>query len=242
MPASAGHEPQVDSAGRQIDSTLIPERACAQATAYWAARRDERPTMKESSRTDRFHGNMKGRFADMNRPPQGENWIWTTATMLESPAWRAMPGHAVKVVMRIALEHLKHGGIENGDLPTTYNDFVRFGVRRARIREAIMIAIHLGWIERVSVGETPWHGNIREPGKFALTWLPKRDGTQASNKWTRFTTMAEARAAVLHARAICERVRKLPRFFNRQVGKKSRNRKRTNVDKQLQNSSTAVGT
>ena len=114
--------------------------------------------------------------------------------MLESPAWRAMPGHAIKVVMRIALEHLKHGGVENGGLPTTYNDFVSCGVRRARIREAIMIAIYLGWIERVSIGETPWHGDIREPSKFALTWLPKRDGSPASNNWTRFTTMAEARA------------------------------------------------
>src|ERR1700730_17226983 len=86
--------------------------------------------------------------------------------MLESPAWRAMPGHAIKVVMRIALEHLKHGGVENGGLPTTYNDFVSCGVRRARIREAIMIAIYLGWIERVSIGETPWHGDIREPSKL----------------------------------------------------------------------------
>src|SRR6202011_2611341 len=85
---------------------------------------------------------------------------WATASMLESPAWRAMPGHAIKVVMRIALEHLKHGGVENGGLPTTYNDFVSCGVRRARIREAIMIAIYLGWIERVSIGETPWHGDI----------------------------------------------------------------------------------
>jgi hypothetical protein len=66
--------------------------------------------------------NIKGsatgnRFTKMNRPPEGTSWCWLTADMLASPAWRALTGNAMKIVMRIALEHLRHGGVENGKLP-----------------------------------------------------------------------------------------------------------------------------
>src|SRR5262245_36039997 len=81
------------------------------------------------------------RFVRLNRPPEGVSWSWLTADMLSSPAWRALTGNAMKIVMRILLEHLRHGGIENGKLPVTYSDFVKFGVRRNSVREAILVAI-----------------------------------------------------------------------------------------------------
>jgi hypothetical protein len=52
----------------------------------------------------------------------------------------------------------------NGRLPVTYADFVKFGVRRNSIREAINIAMALGWIDRTSVGEVPWHGDSDPQG------------------------------------------------------------------------------
>ncbi len=70
---------------------------------------------------------LNRRFAQANRPPEGTSWCWLTAEMLESPAWRALTGNALKVVLRIALEHLKHGGVENGLLPVTYKDFGKPG-------------------------------------------------------------------------------------------------------------------
>jgi hypothetical protein len=176
--------------------------------------------MMEQTTTNPLQGSMRRRFREMNRPPEGESWLWMTSGMLESPAWRTLPGHALKLVMRIALEHLSHGGLDNGALPVTYGDFVKFGIERRRIREAIMIAEGLGFIERVSVGETPWHGHIRTPGKFALTWLPKANGIPPSNKWTRHTTIADANAAILYAQRTCEKLRKLPAAFNRQAARK----------------------
>ena len=159
---------------------------------------------------------LKRRFAQANRPPQDTSWCWLTAEMLESPAWRALTGNAMKVVLRIALEHLKHGGVENGLLPVVYRDFVRWGVRRNAIREAIVVAINLGWIDKTSTGEVPWHGDIRRPSTFALTWLPRHNGTLASNRWTRIKSDAHAKALIRAAKAELAQVRRLPAFYNRQ--------------------------
>jgi hypothetical protein len=156
------------------------------------------------------------RFAGMNRPPEHSSWIWFTAEMLDSAAWRALPGNAMKIVFRIALEHLKHGGADNGRLPVTYADFVKFGVRRNSIREAIQVAIALGWIDRTSVGEVPWHGDIRKPSTYGLAWLPEYSGAQASNRWIKIDTPVDAKKAVKKAKATVARHRKLPAFFNRQ--------------------------
>jgi hypothetical protein len=158
----------------------------------------------------------KRRFAQANRPPEGTSWCWLTAEMLESPAWRALTGNAMKVVLRIALEHLKHGGVENGLLPVTYHDFVRWGVRRNAIREAIVVAINLGWIDKTSTGEVPWHGDIRRPSTFALTWLPRHNGALASRRWIRIKSDADAKEAIRAAKAELAQARRRPAFFNRQ--------------------------
>src|SRR5438067_2097010 len=139
---------------------------------------------------------MQRRFKEGNRPPEGTSWCWITSEMLQSPAWRALSGNAIKIVMRVALEHLKHGGVDNGRLPVTYADFKRDGVRHNNVREAIQIATNLGWIERRDPGEVPWHGNVRAPGMFAVTWLPRHDGAPATNRWRHLATDQDARAAV----------------------------------------------
>jgi hypothetical protein len=166
---------------------------------------------------------MKRRFAALNRPPEGSSWAWLTAEMLESPAWRALTGNAMKIILRVVLEHCRHAGVQNGRLPVTYSDFVRCGVRRNAVREAQLVAEHLGFIDRISVGETPWHsGDIRSPSMFALTWLPRStNGASPSNRWAKLTD-AEAKAAVALAKRHCAKLRKLPEFFNRQQSKKSR--------------------
>jgi hypothetical protein len=157
------------------------------------------------------------RFAKMNRPPEGTSWCWLTVDMLASPAWRALPGNAMKIVMRIALEHLRHGGVENGQLPVTYQDFARWGVRKNSVREAQLVAIRLGFVDRTSVGEVPWHGDIRSPSTFGLTWLPRYDGVPPSNRWASIKTDLDAKAAVRRAKTELAQLRSLPPSFNRQV-------------------------
>jgi len=126
------------------------------------------------------------RFKNKNRPPPGEPWIWFTREMLESDSWSAMPLYARRVVERVVLEHMSHGGAENGGLPVTYDQFEEFGVRRATIKVAITIAVELGWIDVVQPG-LRGHGSARRPTVYGLTWLPRADWTPPSNRWRTIT-------------------------------------------------------
>jgi hypothetical protein len=48
--------------------------------------------------------------------------------MRSSPAWLALPDNARRVLDRLELEHMQHGGAENGVLVVTFDDFERHGI------------------------------------------------------------------------------------------------------------------
>jgi hypothetical protein len=134
-----------------------------------------------------------------NRPPQGESWIWLTADMLESAAWRSMSLNARKIVDRLIVEHLAHAGTENGNLITTYSDFQQFGLRRrSSIAPAIIEAETLGIIDVIERGGSAY-AEFRNPSRYALAWLDRKDGTPPTNRWKTFETMADASKAVSKA-------------------------------------------
>jgi hypothetical protein len=121
--------------------------------------------------------------------------MWLSLVMLEGPAWRALSNAARLVIYRIAIEHMSHGGRENGNLTVTYDDFVGYGVRRSSISTAIRQAEALGFI---LVTERGRGGNaeFRRASKYALGWLPQADGTLAKHQWHRFESNEEAKAAI----------------------------------------------
>jgi hypothetical protein len=127
------------------------------------------------------------RWQKMNRPLGA--FIWFTLEMLQSPAWSMMPLSARRVVERVAIEHMKHGGTLNGSLVVTYDDFQKFGVRRKSIAPAIEKAVALGFLDVTGRGFRSY-GIARRPSTYALTWLPRCDGTPASNRWRKITEPA----------------------------------------------------
>ena len=133
------------------------------------------------------------RFQAANRPPDGEPFIWMTLAMVKSEAWAAMPLAARKVVERIAIEHMGHGGKLNGELTVTYDQFVSFGIRRSSIREAIEFAVRLGWID-ITVHGSRSYGMRRVASAYGLTWLPRCDSTPPSNRWKSVTAERAKRA------------------------------------------------
>jgi hypothetical protein len=132
---------------------------------------------------------------DRNAVPKGEPFIWLTQEMLESPAWRALPSAAKAVIERIAIEHMSHGGTENGRLPVTYDDFEKYRIRRMSIRFGIMAAHALGWITVTEEGHAG-AGDTRRAARYALQWLDRHDGAPRSNGWKRFETMADANGMI----------------------------------------------
>jgi hypothetical protein len=67
--------------------------------------------------------------------------------MLSSPAWRALSLSAHRVIDRITIELMLHGGADNGRLPVTYDDFEKYGIHRHSIAPAIREAAALGFVE-----------------------------------------------------------------------------------------------
>jgi hypothetical protein len=120
------------------------------------------------------------RWRKMNRP-RGP-FVWFEREFLESEAWRRMTLAARSVVDRLCIEHMSHGGTQNGTLIVTYNDFELYGIRRRSIPEAIRLAKYLGFIDITSQGH-PSYGIARRPSTYGLTWLPRCDGTPAANRW-----------------------------------------------------------
>src|SRR5580692_2519204 len=74
-------------------------------------------------------------------------WVAITRAMLESAARRALSLAARRVLERIEVEHLAHGGCENGKLPVTFKNFEDWGIRPDSIASAIREVVALGFVE-----------------------------------------------------------------------------------------------
>jgi hypothetical protein len=121
--------------------------------------------------------------------------------MLESPAYRVLSLSARKVLDRIEIEHAHHGGIDNGRLPVTYDDFLKYGIHRHSVRAAINELVALGFLEITREGRA---GNAewRQPNLFRLTYrhaegIPS-DGT---HEWKKIKTEQEAERLAKTGRA-----------------------------------------
>jgi hypothetical protein len=127
-------------------------------------------------------------------------FVWLSREMLESPAWRALSWQARKVLDRLSLENMYHGGKDNGHLPCRYEDFIQYGCRKHAVSAALIEVDVLGFAKTVTLG-TRAIGDI--PGKastYRLTWLSTHNpAAPETNEWRRFKTVAEAKAAVRRA-------------------------------------------
>lgn len=121
--------------------------------------------------------------------------------MLESPAYRVLSLAAHRVLSRIEIEFLHHGGKDNGKLPVTYEQFVEYGMDRASIAPAIRETEALGFIEVTERG-CAGNADARRPNLFRLTYR-NAEGvlSDGSKEWRRIKTMEEAKRIASEARA-----------------------------------------
>jgi hypothetical protein len=61
-------------------------------------------------------------------------WSPRLIEMLESPAYRVLSVSAHRVISRIEIEHARHGGNDNGNLPVTKHDFMAYGMDHTPLR------------------------------------------------------------------------------------------------------------
>src|ERR1700710_124796 len=82
-------------------------------------------------------GSPSSRVRRASRPPENVSWVWLTVELLESDAWRSLSINARRIIDRLVIEHLHHGGAENGRLRVSFRQFEDFGASRNSISEAI---------------------------------------------------------------------------------------------------------
>ncbi|MGC1358636.1 MAG: hypothetical protein WA851_23095 [Xanthobacteraceae bacterium] len=98
---------------------------------------------------------------------------------------------ARRLLDRLEIEHAAHGGAENGKLPVTYDDFVRYGIHRHAIGPAIREAVALGFLKIRQSGRAG-NADFRRPNSFELTYLSTQIGP--TDDWAK---IAEADAEVI---------------------------------------------
>jgi len=100
---------------------------------------------------------VERRRADRAAPPGRATrysgpFVGRLGEMLESPAFMILSGAAQRVLFRLEIELLHHGGNDNGKLVVTFDQFEKYGVRRKSIASALRELEALGFIEVVEHG------------------------------------------------------------------------------------------
>jgi hypothetical protein len=127
----------------------------------------------------------------MKQRISGGGFVPHTRDLIESAAMQVLSSDGLKVLQRIELEHLRHGGRDNGRLVVPYGDFIAYGIRHPRtISRGLKEAEALGLIEirRGRGGRGNAHPNL-----YRLTYLPAGN-RGPTDEWRQFATLAEARA------------------------------------------------
>lgn len=138
--------------------------------------------------------------------------------MLRSSAWCVLSLSGRRIIDRIEIELADHGGMDNGKLPITYDDFVRYGINRHAIAPAIREATALGFIEVTEAGRAG-NADYRKPNLFRLTYK-HTNHAEATHEWKKIAAEeAESIARAARSAKTELRCRKTP---NPSVGNRHR--------------------
>ncbi len=96
--------------------------------------------------------------------------------LLASDAWRTISINGRRFIDFLMLEHLRHGGRQNGNLKAPQRQLYAAGVGPHHCSEAIAEVEERGLVEVYRYGQ-------RVATEYGLTWLPTHDGSPASNQW-----------------------------------------------------------
>lgn len=109
--------------------------------------------------------------------------------MLIHPAWQMAPVPLRRMLERLEVEHLRHGGCKNGELFVSFNQFVAASISRRKIAPVQDLGEALGLMELIR--PTDVCGDLRAPNSYRLTYLPTK-GTKAPTDEWKFVTQQRA--------------------------------------------------
>jgi hypothetical protein len=134
--------------------------------------------------------------------------------MLVSPAYQILNLSARRALDRIEIEHMQHGGQDNGRLLVTYDQLEDFGIHRDSIGGALRELAVLGFIEITRRGR-PNAGEHRWPNLFRLTYMPTKEGLgwkSPTHEWRSIQSPEHATLLADTARASSARGRRNQKY------------------------------
>ena len=143
--------------------------------------------MSKSKARSKWANAKKGRAASYSGP-----FVGHMVEMLEAPAYMVLSLSARRVLDRLEVELLHHGGNDNGRLTVTFSQFVDYNVRRNSVGAAIREVIALGFAEITERG-CAGNAGYGKANKYRLTYRPAEGvPDDGSHEWRRIKTMEDA--------------------------------------------------
>lgn len=105
--------------------------------------------------------------------------------LLQSPTYRALTISARRVLDFLMVEHLTHGGADNGNLLAPYAQLEAFGVRKDSILESLEMLERFGLIERTFYGGR--QGGRPNATLYGLGWVPLLDEAEPRERFRSIT-------------------------------------------------------
>jgi hypothetical protein len=112
--------------------------------------------------------------------PIGQQFVPLPRDLLRSDAWRSMSINERRLVDFLMLEHMRHGGRQNGNLKAPRQQLHAFGIGSHFASMAIAAAEERGLI-------LCNRGGMRVATTYGLTWLATAGGRTPSNAWMAYS-------------------------------------------------------
>jgi hypothetical protein len=121
-----------------------------------------------------------------------DNYVRIWRSMLESPAYRVLSGLARQVLACLEVEHLRHGGRENGRLICPYARLMDYccTTDKPAIARAVAELKAAGFIDFRPGRIGP--GTNHAPNEYRLTYIPVSDDRPATNEWANIQSLEGA--------------------------------------------------
>ena len=119
----------------------------------------------------------------------------TRLVMVDSVAFWALKPIEARILAVIEIEHMRHGGVENGRLVVTRRQFEKRGIQKDAIAPGLRALDALGFIEIMERGAAGV-GDHAQAHRFRLTYVQPNP----TDEWRKFYDANIARAAAETAR------------------------------------------
>jgi hypothetical protein len=132
-------------------------------------------------------------------------FIMTRLITLDSVAFWALKPIEVRILHVIEIEHMRHGGKENGNLTVTRRQFEKRGIPKDAIAPGLRALAAMGFIEFTQHGAAGV-GDLAQAHQFRLTYVQPNP----TDEWRGHHDPIRANAVATAARANCDtRARRL---------------------------------